>query len=62
MPKNEFVVEQTFTGLYLVSYNVGNPPSSTFGNLSDAVIFSTLEQAEAAASAIGGGTVGTVKP
>ncbi len=64
MPKNQFVVElPSLTGsLYLTGYNVGNPPEITFGNLVDAVIYTSLGDAETAANAIGGGTRPTEKP
>ena len=61
---DEFVVATTGLGLvmYLTGYNIENPPESTFGNLGNAIIFETLHDAESAATAIGGGTVGTSKP
>lgn len=65
MPQqDEFVVATTGVGqvMYLTGYNISDPPSSTFGNLEDAIIFEDLHGAEQAAAAIGGGTVGTTKP
>lgn len=62
MPQqNDWVVYDPNSGLYLVSYNVGNPPSSLFGSLKDALLF-TEAQSGAIATAIGHGTVGTRKP
>ncbi len=60
--QDEFVVINPASDLYLTGYNYFHPPSSTFGNLEHAVIYSTLQAAETAATAIGGGTVGTTKP
>lgn len=64
MPQQKYVVATTGVGqpMYLTGYNVGDPPNSTFGNLENAIEFDTLQEAEQRAAAIGGGTVGTVKP
>jgi len=63
MPKdNEFVVQlNDQTELFLTVYNP-NQDSCQWGNLEDAIIFSTLEEAQSLAASIGGGTVGTTKP
>lgn len=62
MPRTTYVVVIEGTDLYLTGYNASNPPASIFGNLNNAVIYSTLDAAQTAASLIGGGTVGTTKP
>lgn len=62
MPNQEFVVKNEATGLYLTSLNLGNASQSYFGNLQDAIIFDTLEQAEATAASIGPGSTGIPKP
>lgn len=64
MPKQEFVVATTGAGqaLFLIGYNQQDPPSSTFGNLENAIIFDTLAEAESKAEVINAGTVGTIKP
>ena len=61
MPNNQFVVATENSDLFLIGYNANSPADSIFGNLRDAVIFTTLEAAQATAAAIGGGTVGTPK-
>lgn len=61
MPSNQFVVLDPNTKLYLIAYNSGSPSDSLFGNLSSAIIYERLEDAQAAAASIGGGTVGTPK-
>lgn len=63
MPKEEtFVVNITGTDMYLTGYNYGNPPASTFGMLENAIEYSTLEEAENIATAIGPGTGGLPRP
>lgn len=62
MAQDKFVVHDPASGLYLSQYNVGSPQNSIFDNLNLAIEFSTLQQAQNTAAAIGGGTVGTVKP
>lgn len=66
MPKDEFVVMSSASGVgtpqFLTGYSPGDPPSSIFGNLSDALIYDTQAEVDALADAIGGGTVGTRKP
>lgn len=62
MPNKEYVVLDPQSELYLIAYNPNSPTDSLFGNLRDAVIYSTLAAAQAAAANIGGGTVGTVRP
>ncbi len=62
MSLHQFVVTIPGTDLFLTGYNAGNPPESIFGKLSDAIIYSTLPAAQAAAAAIGHGTVGSTKP
>lgn len=63
MPKNEeFVVLDPSNGLYLTGLNINNTENCIFGNLSNAIIFTSLEKAQLAAGDIGGGTVGTTKP
>lgn len=62
MPQETFVVNNPANDLYLTGYNLVDPPASIFGNIENAVEFETLEDAETAAVAIGGGTVGTTKP
>lgn len=58
MAKNEFVVLNPANDLFLTGF-VGETPM--WGSLSNAITYSTLEEAEAQAAAIGGGTVGTPK-
>lgn len=60
--RSTFVVVISGTDMYLTGYNVSNPPASLFGNLSNAIEYDTLQEAEETASAIGSGTVGTTKP
>lgn len=63
MPKEEtFVVNITGTDMYLTGYNYGNPPASTFGMLENAIEYSTLEEAENIAAAIGPGLGGVPRP
>lgn len=62
MPQETYVVNNPANDLYLTGYNLVDPPASIFGNLENAVEFNTLEDAETAAAAIGGGTVGLPKP
>jgi hypothetical protein len=62
MGHQKFVVVIEGTDMYMIGYNVQNPPASLFGNLSDAVEYTTLEAAQTTAAAIGSGTVGTTKP
>lgn len=64
MPQETYVVATTDPGqvYYLTGYNLQDPPNSTFGNLENAIEYEELRDAETAAAAIGGGTVGTVKP
>lgn len=56
-----FVVQIEGTDMYLTGYNPNDPPSSTFGNINNAIEFPTLEEAQEKALEIGGGTVGTPK-
>lgn len=62
MPANQFVVKfDVNTNLYMISYN----PDYTrcqWGNANHAIVFGTLEEAEAIAAGINSGTVGTTKP
>lgn len=62
MPQNQFVVLDPVSGLYLTGYVPTSPASSSFGNLKQAIIFTTLLEAQQRAADIGGGTVGTTKP
>lgn len=65
MPKQEeFVVMRDDLGpvLYLTGYNAFDPPSSIFGNLENAIIFETLDEAETVARSIGPGPAGVPKP
>lgn len=62
MPHESYVVKQPSNGLYLTGYNNLNPPASIFGNLVDAVLYDSQSAADAAATNIGGGTVGLPKP
>ena len=62
MPNNQFVVLDPENDLYLTGYNPNSPTDSMFGNLRDAIIYTTLAAAQTAAVSIGGGTVGTTKP
>jgi hypothetical protein len=62
MPRTTYVVVIEGTDLYLTGYNAQNPPASIFGNLNNAIEYTTLAAAQAAAALIGGGTVGTTKP
>ena len=62
MAQHKFVVQIEGADMFLTGYNVGNPPESTFGNLSNAIEYDTLVDAQATASLIGSGTVGTTKP
>jgi len=58
----EFVVKiNETTKLYMISYNT-EYSRCQWGNVNDAVIFDTLEEAEAIATGINSGTVGTPKP
>lgn len=63
MPRdNEFVVQlNDQTDLYLTVYST-NPDNCQWGNVEDAIILPTLEQAQNLALSIGGGTLGTTKP
>lgn len=62
MPQQTFVVIDNNTGLYLISYNLGNAGQSSFGNLENAIEFETLEQAQNIAASIGPGTGGLPRP
>ncbi len=62
MPHQTFVVIDNGTGLYLISFNLGNASQSSFGNLENAIEFETLEQAENIAAQIGPGTGGLPRP
>ena len=62
MPQEEFVVKDTATGLYLISLNLGNASQSSFGNLENAIIFDTLDEAQTMAASIGPGSTGIPKP
>ena len=62
MAQREFVVQIPETDMFLTGYNAGNPPASIFGNLNNAIIYTTLDAAQQTAALIGGGTVGTTKP
>lgn len=62
MGKQTYVVVIEGTDMYLIGYNVQNPPASIFGNLSSAIEYSTLGDAQAVAALIGSGTVGTTRP
>lgn len=62
MPQKKYVVQIEGTDMFLIGYNAQTPPESLFGNLSSAVEYDTLEEAQTVASAVGGGTVGTTKP
>lgn len=62
MKQDTFVVQIEGTDMYMIGYNVQNPPASLFGNLSEAVEYATLEAAQETAAIIGSGTVGTTKP
>lgn len=62
MGHQKFVVVIEGTDMYLIGYNVQNPPASIFGNLSSAIEYDNLQAAEETAAAIGSGTVGTTKP
>ena len=62
MGHQTYVVKIEGTDMYLIGYNLQNPPGSTFGNLSNAIEYATLAEAQATAAAIGSGTVGTTKP
>jgi hypothetical protein len=60
---NETYVVANEIGLYLIYYNQGDPSQSLFGVLcKDTIEYSTLQEADDTAAAIGGGTVGTTKP
>lgn len=62
MKEQTFVVWIEGTDMYMIAYNLQDPPASLFGNLESAVEYSTLAAAEQTASLIGSGTVGTTKP
>lgn len=62
MKPETYVVWIQDTSLYLNMYNPSRPEESLFGNLSTAIEFGTLSEAENKAALIGGGTVGTPKP
>lgn len=62
MKDTTYVVWIEGTDMYMIAYNVQDPPASLFGNLANAVEYQTLEAAEQTASLIGSGTVGTTKP
>lgn len=57
-----YVVQIEGTDMFLIGYNVQNPPESIFGNLSNAIEYETLDAAVETAALIGSGTVGTTKP
>lgn len=62
MKDETFVVNMIGTDMYLTAYNYGQPSLSTFGMLSNAIEFNTLEEAENIAASIGPGTGGLPKP
>lgn len=62
MSHETFVVKIDGTDMYLIGYNVQNPPASLFGNLNAAIEYSTIDAANETAALIGSGTVGTTKP
>lgn len=62
MPQQEFVVRFNETSdMYLTFYS-SDLTHCLWGNLRDAIIYSTLAAAQSVAASIGGGTVGTPKP
>ena len=62
MSGHTYVVQIEGTDMFLIGYNIQNPPSSIFGNLNNAIEYDTLEAANETAALIGSGTVGTIKP
>ena len=62
MANKTFVVQIEGTDMFLTGYNAQNPPASIFGNLTNAIEFDTLAEAQNLAALIGSGTVGTTKP
>jgi len=62
MADKKYVVQIEGTDMFLTGYNAQNPPESIFGNLTNAIEFETLAEAQEKASLIGSGTVGTTKP
>lgn len=62
MPKTEYGVKYSETiNTWLISYQ-DNYQNLVWGAASAAISFDTLEDAQALAAAINGGTVGTTKP
>lgn len=62
MPKTLYVVKLSESiDLYLTYYST-DPAHCLWGNPNDALVWSTLAEAQAIAADIGGGTVGTTKP
>jgi hypothetical protein len=58
MPKQEFVVKlNEQTDLFLVYYST-DPAHCQWGAIHDAIKFSTIEEANVVANAIGGGSLG----
>ncbi len=60
MPPTVYVVLNPSVDLYLTYYST-DPAHCLWGNIRDALTWATLEQAQAVAASIGGGTVGTPK-